>query len=418
MFYTKVQECLWDLVKEFDNLCHEAGIPYTLARSTAACAKKYGEFTTGCYQFEVHMIAPDIIKFRDLVKKKKLKDRDFEDLRVNPNLPISVVRYVNTRSMVIDTALPMVFKMPGIAISIVPLYTQNIIKNREALERGLAWENMSPDIRAEASENPSEVREQCIRKTKRIQKIFGKQQVANYVYSNISREKNKQAGDKLYMRSQDSHKAELHASSFFNPDTIEFEDMKFSIPSRFGAYESKFYGAKWREKSIVWLPGSNKEDILKDVEMGYEDNMNCWKQNGYSIKELNKEGMEARKYYNEEIKELEAEVRRKYVLAKLSVTRIDTYLEYKDKMDELKEVAESGDMDKLGELMEPYLGRTYRLFNKQDVGLYVTDELWKYACMVWEYRKHTNYRDEVYAAIPKPHLEKDLVEFLKERGVN
>ena len=121
MFYTKVQECLWDLVKEFDNLCHEAGIPYTLARSTAACAKKYGEFTTGCYQFEVHMIAPDIIKFRDLVKKKKLKDRDFEDLRVNPNLPISVVRYVNTRSMVIDTALPMVFKMPGIAISIVAL---------------------------------------------------------------------------------------------------------------------------------------------------------------------------------------------------------------------------------------------------------------------------------------------------------
>ncbi len=114
----RVQEKIYELLTELDNICQKEQIPYFLGGYLAAGAEQLGGFISGCCSAYVVMHPKDRKRFLHSINKYLTIDRVVESFENNPNYPDFSIRYTNTSTLFFDVREEKFYKYPGISIII------------------------------------------------------------------------------------------------------------------------------------------------------------------------------------------------------------------------------------------------------------------------------------------------------------
>lgn len=416
---TKLQKCLMRLMSELDETCIENNIPYALYGRTAGCALKDGKFTTGCYQFQIMMLAGDIITLKERMSEKYKENRGFEDFSVNPDLQYHYVRYVNTKTTVFDKNYPINYIMPGAAITIIPLYTENISKVCEALETGFLYLNGKKVFDEQNKSDSSKRVGRCIRLTKMAVKIFGKKWAAGKIYRSLENEKGKRDEKSLIIRGDDNTvfadlRKKIKAEYLFNTRRIPFEDMELPVSVNSEQFFTFLYGNNWKETAEYPLPTINHMNVIWDNYTSFKEYLSMFQQQGINISEIFAQERALKNYHQNTYETWRKKANRYLLYGKRSVKRIDLYCYYRDKMPQLRKAEEENDIKQIKRLMKRYL-KTVEKYKNLGLEFYINDELHHYADIVWKKTKGKGkYGEKILTLTPDIYKKKDIGVFLKQ----
>jgi phosphorylcholine metabolism protein LicD len=416
---TNLQMHLMKLIQEIDETCAEYKLPYSLYGRTAGCAENDGEFTTGCYQFQIMMLAGDILTLKEKLLKKYPENRAIEDFSVNPDLQYHYIRYVDTGTTIFDKNHLVKYKMPGVAVTIIPLYCEGISRICEVVETGFIYMNGSK-IFDEQDESPEAERvAQCIHLTKMALKVFGKKWAANRIYNSLKKEKGKKPPKSLIIRGDSDTqfpdlRKRIKGEYLFDTKRIPFEGMMLPVPTKSEAYYKYLYGKEWKKLSKTPLPTQGSMNVIWDDYVPFKEYQAIFAEQGIDMNEIYDQEREFNYFNKNTLESLELKSFNYLYRGRRSVKRIDLYLYYRDKMDALKKAEEENDMETIKTIMKRYIG-TVKRYEELGVGFYINKELHHYAELVWKQRKgYQDYGDMILEMVPEEYLEKDMETFLKD----
>lgn len=416
---TNLQQHLLQLIQEIDETCAEYNLPYSLYGRTAGCAENHGEFITGCYQFQIMMMAGDILILKDKILKKYPKNRAFEDFSVNPDLQYHYVRYVDTGTTIFDKNHLVKYKMPGVAITIIPLYCEGVSRICEVVETGFIYMNGNKYF-DEKDESPEAERvAQCIHLTKMAIKVFGKKWAANRIYNSLKKEKGKKPPKSLIIRGDNDTqfpdlRKKIKGEYLFETKRVPFAGLMLPVPAKSDAYYRYLYGKGWKKLCQTPLLTINSMNVIWDDYVPFKEYLAIFAEQGINMDEIYDQAREFRYYNKNTFEDLELKSTDYFYRSRRSVKRIDLYLYYRDKMDDLKKAEEENDLETIKVIMKRYLG-TVKRYEELGLGFYINKELHHYAELVWKQRKgYQDYGDMILAMVPVEYLEKDMEEFLKD----
>lgn len=407
---TELQKHLMQLVKEIDETCRENNLTYALCGQTAGCAIARDKFTTGCYQFHIMMPAGDISLLKAELSKKNLPDRGIEDLSVNEKLAHNRVRYVDTATMVLDREDPMPYCMPGVAVTIFPLFTKPHSKFGEALEVGTVYLN-GGKLLNEAKE--TEYQKKCIKAVRLTRAFPGSRFTAKQIYRLIEKEKGKVPGEVLYIKAEDDKLKAIPSSAVLHTKRICFEGLELPVPEDAESYFQAHFGNNWENIVKEPLPTSNRMDVIWDAEASYKEYFKEFKENDIDIYDIYAQIREYRHWFLNVYRVWKAKSDQTLRFGKRSVDRFEMYVKYKNRMEELEKAAKEKDMEGLKEMLLPYL-QCVEKYRKKKMGFFVTTELHRYACMVWKAEKKKGYGKKILNLTPDIYKKMDIEAYLDQ----
>ena len=113
-----IQQKLFDLLTDLDDICTREGIRYYLCEETALAAQVRGNFFKSCLQASVAMTPQDALRFAAAVKKAKRPDRAADSMLNNKHYPNFTMLYSDPNTMMIRLPLHKEAKKPCVGVTI------------------------------------------------------------------------------------------------------------------------------------------------------------------------------------------------------------------------------------------------------------------------------------------------------------
>ncbi len=415
----KLQEHIIQLIKEIDETCRDHHIPYALYGRTAGCALKDQAFVDGCYQFQIMMLAADIVRLKELMEGRGLKDRGFEDFSVNPDLQYLHVRYVDTATTLFEKNYAVDYIMPGAAVTIIPLYTQPISKVSEVLETGLIYLNGKRILDRSDQSKRARRTARCIRLTELYLKVFGRKKAAERIWRVLEGDRGKVKNGTLIIRGDEDtgfadFRKNIRADYLFRTKRTPFEGLMLPVSEDSSGFFTDLYGAKWKETAGTPLASMDLMNIIWDDGAPYTEYYTLFAGEGVDMKELFRKERALKDYKVNVYAPWKKRADRYLYYGRRSVKRIDHYLYYRDKLDDLRKAEKEGDIEKIRSIMKGYL-RAVERYRKLGLPFYVNDELHHFAELTWKNnRKQADYGKKIYAETPEVYKKKDIGEYMKQ----
>lgn len=401
---TELQKHLMQLVKEIKDTCREQDIPFALFGQTAGRAAKFHEFKNQCSEFHIMVRTKDILKLKKALNAKNIKNRGWDDLSCNPNLPRNNVRYVDLATTVYDKEASVNYDKLGVAVVIHPVYAKQVEKRDRRLEVGTFYLNHGIDY--SYYNMPLE-----IETAQKFRKLFGKKFVGRRIYSIFKRERNAQYGKKVYVHDDEGKLVSIDYTTITDTEEIDFEGMKLPVPKNSKAFFKRLYGDDWKKLSVAPLTSVNRIWAIFDAGKPYEQFLREMLDAGIDIRALQKELRDFKEWKEQILHPATDAANHTYEYARRSVDRIDLHSRYQEKLPQIKKAADEKDMDTLADLMKEYLSLTNYYF-EQGIGFFVDQELFGYASMIWESKGHKDYANQVYELVPEIYKKENVGDFI------
>ena len=415
----KIKEHLMQLMREIDTVCQEYDLPYALYGRTAGCGIKDGRFTTQCYQFQIMMQAKDILTLKEELSRKYKENRGFEDFSTNPDLAWNVVRYVHTASTIFDKSVPVSYRMPGTAITILPLYTRSVSRVCEGLETWMIYRNGGKVFDERDSSHKAKRVGRYLGLADKAIGLFGKKWAADHIWHSMEKEKGRQAEKGLILRGDpDTVFADLrkriNADYLFKTRRVPFEGLSLPVPEKSDAFFKCLYGEDWQEIAGKPLKSLNSMSVIWDNAVPFKDYLAMFREQGLDIYRIFEEERDLRNYKKNTCESYKELSDRYLYYGRRSVKRIDNYLAYRGKMEELANAEKNQDTARIKKIMNRYL-KTVERYRNLGLAFYINDELEHYAELVWKKQKgKKDYGSWVRSNTPDRYKKKDMEAYLKE----
>lgn len=424
---TNVQERLLLLMDEIKSVCEKKNLKYVLANETCATARYFNGFNAEEYAFCILMPLSHIKVLKDYVEKNS-KDRVIESYSNNPHLKNFVFRYVDKGTLLIDGNSLEYYKRPGVAVTILPAREYPVSKKVTGCENYLKYVN---------STNKKSFTLLIVKRI--MNKLFGKYKcyfdnysLSDYIYygrfkslfgsfektAKFVEEENFNASQNKYdgYRYIDANNNIINLSKDFfdNIETVDFENRTYNITKRLKKYLMSLFGENWRNYSVRKTNGTNDAFVISELDLPYETYLSAIKNDTASYSDIVKDRVNNSNWVSQKFKPAENMALYNFNCCRRSVDRIDIWCDLKDKREALKSAYDNKDVDALRNLLKDYLSKSEK-YIKMDIGLYIDDEILKYAKFVWENSKRPKLAGRIYDCTPDLYKEETVDQYFANR---
>lgn len=412
------QERLFELMKEFDSLCKEAGAEYWLFGETLLHAVTDGTLETRPLGADAAMFPDDCRKFLDALEKAGLKDREIEHWGNSEKYPDCTVRYVASDTTAFSITDYPYYRTHGLHITIHILRREN---SKKQTKRYMAAEK--------------EILDSCFKyaKKKRLSEMSSRQK-KDYIYSGLTQLRMGEAGLRrsmfsYFMENCGKPKKEsggvfpaysfvcggrrfryVQGYHFGGSDVCTVEGAEFPVPAGALTLLSSMYPSRLSrigEKICVINTPDDSLDRVLDMTLPYktvteelgltDKEVNRIHECKAGISELNRQNRADGKRATEDWKT----VRRTH-------RRMELWKHYMPLKDQILQLYEEGDYDRLKILLMPYDEAIEEQLTQGHSFAFDKDILKVYMSLL-EHRGSYKKVVEIMSFLPQSHL-KDIGE--------
>lgn len=290
---TKAQQKIIQLLKEIKFICDENNLEFFLTGSYALRGFRSGKFESESPTLEIGMLYKDIIKLKKVIDEENQDNRCMESLYSNSKLRANIFRYVDRDTLYWRLNNPLKIKENGIAISIIPIYSQNV-EERFSINKYIYYYWINRKFR----------KGKLLKKLpKRISRKYESLIRILMLNSLEKLEKHAKLSDNLhYRKNSNLKKVDLPSNVYLEPQTVVFEEVECKIPRNYDLYFNTTLGSEWETK--IYNSKEINKNIIIDSEYSYAEYRKALKENSVSgditkyVKKLNKIRRPLRKYSN------------------------------------------------------------------------------------------------------------------------
>ncbi|MDD6847165.1 MAG: hypothetical protein PUD53_00055, partial [Oscillospiraceae bacterium] len=196
--------------------------------------------------------------------------------------------------------------------------------------------------------------------------------------------------------------------------SIEFENRTFNITKRPKKYFMNLYGENWRTYSVRKVNGTENPFVIAELDLPYETYLSAIKNDKDSYFDIVKDRVNNSNWNSRKFNPAEKTAEYNFNCCRRSVDRIDIWCDLKDKREALKTAYDNKDVDTLRNLLKDYLYKSEK-YIKMDIGLYIDDEILKYAKLVWENSKRPKLADRIYDCTPDLYKNETVDQYFANR---
>ncbi len=425
---TNVQKRLLLLMDEIKSICEKKNLKYVLANETCATAQYFNGFNAYEYAFYILMPLSHIKVLKDYVEKNS-KDRIIESYSNNSRLRNFVFRYVDKGTLLIDGNSLEYYKHPGVAVTILPAREYPVSKKVIGCENYLKYVNATNKksitfVIAKKIMNKLFGKHKCYFDNYslthyiyygRFKSIFGSfEKTAKFVEDeNFKASQNKYDG--YHFITANNKTVKLPKDFFDNIKTVEFEDRVYNLSNKYQKYLKDLFGDNWRNYSVRKVNGTENPFVIGELDLPYETYLSFIEKDTDSYSDIVKDRVNNSKWSSRKFKPAEKTAEYNFNCCRRSVDRIDIWCYLKDKREALKTAYDNKDVDALRTLLSNYLAKSEK-YIKMDIGLYIDDEILKYAKFVWENSKRPKLADKIYDCTPDLYKEETVDQYFANRN--
>ena len=116
--YSKKTNIYYGLLKEINSICRKNGIKYFLGDDALRLSLRGKKLDNALKEVCIYMKKDDFDHFKSIVKRRRMPNRDFEDISYNARFPGLFSRYIATDTTFFNLSHSTAIKKPGYAINI------------------------------------------------------------------------------------------------------------------------------------------------------------------------------------------------------------------------------------------------------------------------------------------------------------
>ncbi len=383
---TDIQNRLFTLLCDLDDICKKEGIPYYLIRETAQAASLQQAFFPNCRQITVGMYPKQAIRFARAVKKQKRADRIVDAMCTNSNYPEFTMRYGDPTTLMFQ-AYDEKKRIPCMSITIemiCPLPKRLTILPK-VFRRG--WQVCCTPVKKFHGKAHRAVAAVC-----HGVKAVGGKLFSGLVFKLWAACFPHNGGAKKFTigKSQQLYSAKL----LKNPQMLTFEGRQFPGFSNVAEYLDQAYGQKLAPGNTsagsqimsVHIPYRLYLDTLykkMDMEKVYQDKAEYDEIQGKVVP------------YNRKIA-------RYYDIVARTERRFALYEQYMPMKEQLLALRREEKFEELNELLFPYRSEIYGFYKKK-LGLCFDKEIFDITMELLERENRQDYVRKVRALVPEEH---------------
>lgn len=321
---TEMQQHILTLMKEIDRVCREQKIRYILHGQTAGCALKYGKFKTGAYPFHIIVSKEEIPALVSGLKMLRIENREFETVSENTDSGMNTVRYVDSATTIFDRREAASYACNGAAVTIHPFVPgDDSDEQKGILARIRNALNHKKNYRLFIKEGQFKTfPEECLKKTKRIR----------------------------------------------------FEGMELPVPENSDQYFEIFFGPEWKKEFAKQMQSTNSSFVIYDAKVPYKKYLEDFRAASVDIDDLFEKIRSLNLFMETEYAEKKNNLNRFWMIAKRSEDKAALSHHYADQMEEMKKLADTGNLDELRSRMTLYLEKE-EFYRNEGMSFTVNEEL-------------------------------------------
>ena len=395
---TDIQNVLIRLLDELDEICKNLDIKFALTAKTAVAAHEVGGFCDNCCDAHIMMLSSDMHKLIKYLHSHKSEGRACEDVTVNPDLALNVLRYVDTNTLYINRDDAVIYKYPGICVTVHPLYPKFNNLTR-AVEVFSFFNNCGAVYNAD---NMPANRARSMKLGRFIETVFGKKILSGIRNKGLNQ---RSTSKKLMLWRRDGKLRTLQSSYLNSTERIAFENLCLPVSVQYAKLISALYGANSENYLDKYYTGAGSASIIVDADISYSDYCASASDAGVDINALRKSNRDFSAWTSTVFTPVISHINRNFQYTKLSIDRIDLYVKYLPQMEFLNASAENQDFSKLELLMADYIACIDKYY-KKGKGFYISPELHRLAGLIYENNGKKEYFDKVTALVPEVFIGK------------
>lgn len=404
---TVVQERLFQLLDEIDEICETKGLSYYLTGQLAVSAYRSKSLESGIRVFEILMPYNDILQLQDVVYSGAVKDREIESVYTNEEYSDFMFRYVDSSTLFLELTHKGSRNCHGLYIRIRPLYTSSNSKlNQKASKYEWFWRLYYKDY-------PKRCQDTAKRKTTRLKRRI--------VLSIIENRKNKYRQKMLDYRRWSQSDFNLESNVYYEkldyscifslPDGILLKKKKYTIENReyympedVETYLGIVAGNSWQEKTFHNM--NTSLNTIASVDVPYNE----------YLKELSKEGvdssisveLEKERTCKKILSVYEEKVANAWYIVQRSGARISLAEEYAPLKNDIIRYYQKGDWEQLRNVLTDY-DEYVKEFERKKLVLCFDKEIFEIYIDLLRHDGKNKRAEKLIRDVPKQHLEKNAL---------
>lgn len=386
-----IQQKLFDLLTDLDDICTREGIRYYLCEETALAAQVRGNFFKSCLQASVAMTPQDALRFAAAVKKAKRPDRATDSMLNNKHYPNFTMLYSDPNTMMIRLPLHKEAKKPCVGVTIQMIRHQP--KRFGAIGNYITkfWKVCCKPAATVGGTFHHTVVAIC----NGMQRIFG-----TLLSGTLFR-----LWGAMYGAGNHSKRISICSDTFQYPaglvsstSKVSFEGREFTTFGNIAQYLTVRYGEQYATKTPKFTTAS--PTLLASANISYDT----------YVQRLNKEmDMDAVNRTQDEYNKLQKtissynrKIERYYAIVARTEKRFALYEQYMPMKEELLKLDQEGRYEELNELLHPYCSALHTFYKKK-LGLCFDKEIFDITMNVLEREGRTVYAAKLRAMVPDAH---------------
>lgn len=257
----KVQEKLFELLKEIDGVCQKNDLTYYLGNETALCALRWGHFAENCDEATVFMPEYDYNRFEEITSSDQ--KYTVESIATNQDFPFTYLHYVDKKTTLVNLSMIGFQKHPGIAIKVMKLVFYSPHENNDDLnDKQALGAALNEEMFGSLVNYPNGY------SGFRVNRLKNNKKLVKDIYMSAI---NGGGEDKttVYLQQHRKRPILFDAAVFEGPNNrIEFEGFEFPLPADYKRFISILYGRRWRTREIEFKPPNY--NLFIDTNTPYE----------------------------------------------------------------------------------------------------------------------------------------------------
>lgn len=287
----KIQERMFQLLIELDEICKTHDIPYYLHSTTARMAYCSGGFEENIMSLAIEMTVEASQKLVEVIKTSPRENRLLEYMENSPNLHVYAMRYIDTETSYfpMKTYGNYIEDGIGVYIWIMRKWQSNRLMRRVVYASEVGWE-----LNASYSPKKLKLSHRIMKMTMAvIIALFGRQRVSSFLYR-FWNKNYAAAGNDMCIRTVKSPYKHYSQKFFSSTSLLYFEGKCFPGVGSIKQYLKLCQGKNWAKRYGVGLKPTLGE-ILVNTDINYQKVQLRLHQDGIDMNALTKEIFQVQK---------------------------------------------------------------------------------------------------------------------------
>ena len=392
---TEIEQVLWNLLSEVDDICKKYNIEYFLHESTGLSAVNFQSLVEEICHMEVCMRVPELLKFMDAFEKEHPEGRSLESWMTNSHYSSFSVRYVNDNTLFLDLVHDYAYQHYGLGVRILPLrdFPKLHVASRLATVKELGWEMTYSEGHPEKGRK-AEFSKKFVEK--RIQKI-GRDAYAKQLFREFCRVYSNPKANMCFTRHFRTRRYHYETAWFREKHTAMLEGREFPVPAP--EYFRKRYGDYWQEM----IPSGRHATawVVADGTIPYREYLQTAEREGCSLESFQKQHNKFNDMQRKGQDKIDT-IHHYWDLLFRTGDRYDLWELYEPIKDKILQLRREERFDELETLLRPYRELLYKNY-KLKLGLCFDPEIFDCMMDVLRHLGHEEYAGKLEALVPPEH---------------